>query len=105
MMKFLRRVNDYLGRKARLALLWIVRILFAKSHIKVPFFKRLYWNINGGYIGDQVALYNLNHKRKKEYLSEFDWYKSRYINGNYKFILNNKIVTTELLKQYLYERE
>ena len=102
MMKFLRRTNDYLGRKARLALLWIVRILFAKSHMKVPFFKRIYWNINGGYIGDQVVLYKLNHKRKKEYLSEFDWYKSRYINGNYKFILNNKIVTTELLKQYIY---
>ncbi len=102
MMKFLRRTNDYLGRKARLAFLWVVRILFAKSHIKVPFFKRLYWNINGGYIGDQVALYKLNSKRKKEYLSEFDWYKSRYINGNYKFILNNKIVTTELLKQYVY---
>lgn len=101
-MKTLRRVNDYLGRKARLALLWIVRILFAKSHMKVPFFKRLYWNINGGYIADQVALYDLNIKRKKEYLSEFDWYKSRYINGNYKFILNNKIVTTELLKQYVY---
>lgn len=102
MMKFLRRTNDYLGRKARLAFLWVVRILFAKPHIKVPFFKRLYWNINGGYIGDQVALYKLNSKRKKEYLSEFDWYKSRYINGNYKFILNNKIVTTELLKQYVY---
>lgn len=102
MMKFLRRTNDYLGRKARLAFLWIVRILFAKSHMKVPFFKRLYWNINGGYIADQVVLYKLNHKRKKEYLSEFDWYKSRYINGNYKFILNNKIVTTELLKQYVY---
>ena len=101
-MKTLRRINDYLGRKARLALLWIVRILFAKSHMKVPFFKRLYWNINGGYIADQVVLYNLNSKRKKEYLSEFDWYKSRYINGNYKFILNNKIVTTELLKQYVY---
>lgn len=101
-MKTLRRINDYLGRKARLALLWIVRILFAKAHMKVPFFKRLYWNINGGYIADQVVLYDLNSKRKKEYLSEFDWYKSRYINGNYKFILNNKIVTTELLKQYVY---
>ncbi|MGN1311990.1 MAG: sugar-transfer associated ATP-grasp domain-containing protein [Bacilli bacterium] len=100
-MKQLRRINDYIGRKARLALIWIVRILFAPSHMKVPFFKRLYYNIKGGYIGDQVALYNLNSKNQKEYLSEFDWYRSRYINGNYKFILNNKIVCTELLKQYI----
>ena len=101
-MKILRRTNDYLGRKLRLILIWIVRILFAKSHMKVSFVKRLYYNINGGYVGDQVVLYNLNRKNKREYLSEFDWYKSRYINGNYKFILNNKIVATELLKQYTY---
>lgn len=99
-MKKLRRLNDYIGRKLRLIIIWFVRILFAKSHMKVPFQKRLYYNINGGYIADQVALYNLNNKNKKEYLSEFDWYRSRYINGNYKFILNNKIVCTELLKQY-----
>jgi len=101
-MKNLRRLNDYIGRKARLILLWFVRILFAKPHMKVPFWKRIYYAINGGYIADQVALFNLNRKTKKEYLSEFDWYKSRYINGNYKFILNNKIVSTELLKQYVY---
>ena len=101
-MKILRKINDKFGRYARLALIWVVRILFAPSHMKVPFIKRLYYNINGGYIADQVALYNLNSKNKKEYLSEFDWYKSRYINGNYKFILNNKIVCTELLKHYVY---
>ena len=101
-MKKLRAINDYIGRKMRLILLWFVRILFAKPHIKVPFWKRIYYAINGGYVADQVALFNLNRKTKKEYLSEFDWYKSRYMNGNYKFILNNKIVSTELLKQYVY---
>lgn len=100
-MKLLRQINDYVGRKLRLTLIWIVRILFAKSHMKVPFLKRLYFNINGGFIADQIALYNLTNKNKKEYLSEFDWYRSRYINGNYKFILNNKVVCDELLKQYV----
>ena len=50
---------------------------------------------------DQVALYNLNNKNKKEYLSEFDWYKSRYINGEYNFVLNNKLICSDLLKQYI----
>lgn len=101
-MKTLRRMNDYFGRKMRLIFIWFVRILFAKTHMKIPFLKRLYYNVNGGFIADQVSLYNLNSKNKNEYLSEFDWYRSRYINGNYKFILNNKIVCTELLKQYTY---
>ncbi len=100
-MKALRRINDWVGRKLRLILIWIVRILFAKSHMKVPFYKKIWYAFDGGYIPDQIALYNINRKTKKEYLSEFDWYKSRYINGNYKFILNNKIVSTELLKQYV----
>lgn len=101
-MNVLRRINDYIGRKARLAFIWVIRILFAKPHMKVPFWKRIWYAFSGGYIADQIALYNINHKTKKEYLSEFDWYKSRYMNGNYKFILNNKIVSTEILKQYVY---
>lgn len=89
-------------KKGALALIWIYRIVLSPVHIKTSFFKRIYYNINGGFIADQIGLYNLNRKNKHEYLSEFDWYKSRYINGNYKFILNNKIVCTQLLKQYIY---
>ena len=84
----------------KLSAIWVVRILFSKNHMKVPFYKRVHYAIFGGFMADQIALYKLNRKNKKEYLSEFDWYKSRYINEPYNFILNNKLVCTDLMKHY-----
>lgn len=52
-------------------------------------------------MADQCVLYDFKHNDPKEYLSEFDWYKSRYINEPFSFILNNKIVCADLLKQYV----
>jgi len=80
---------------------WIVKILFAKNTLKASFFKKIYYNINGGFTGNQVVLYNLNKKNKKNYLSEFDWYKSRRLNDKYSYILNNKLICNDLLKNYI----
>lgn len=87
-------------RKIWLIVIWIVKIFFAPKHYKVPFWKKLYYNFYG-FTSNQVALYDLNKKNKKEYLSEFDWYKSRDINGKYSFILNNKLVCNDLIKAYV----
>lgn len=85
-----------------LVYIWFRRILFSPNHFKVNIFKRIFYAINGGYMADQIALYNLNSRNKKNYLSEFDWYKSRYINGEYSFLLNNKLVCSDLLKNYIF---
>lgn len=84
----------------KLALLWITRILLAKNHFNVSLGKKLWWNCQG-YLADQYILYDLNRFTKKEYLSEFDWYKSRRINGDYKYVLNNKVICSELMKPYV----
>lgn len=70
----------YLSKKAKLFVLYWRRIIFAKDHFKVPLLTKLKANIFGGYLGDQWMLYDLDMKKRKEYLSEFDWYRSRYIN-------------------------
>ena len=100
-MKILKNIYDKITKIIKLTVIWFTKILFAKSHFKVSLFKRIYFAINGGFTADQIVLYNLNNKNKKEYLSEFDWYKSRYINEPYNFILNNKLVCADLLKQYI----
>ena len=79
---------------------WVLKILMAKRDYKVPFFKRIYYNFYG-FTNNQVALYDLTKKNRKEYLSEFDWYKSRNINGKYSFILNNKLICNDLIKGYV----
>lgn len=95
-------VNIYgkIIKHIKLRIIWWSRIFMAPNHFKVPFFIRIKYNIFGGYMADQYALYDLKH-HKNEYLSEYDWYKSRYINMPYNFILNNKIVSTKLLEPYI----
>ena len=78
--------------------LWIVRILFAPNHFKLPLHTRLYCCIFGGYMVDQAALYDFKHNDKKQYLSEFDWYRSRRINDPYSEMLNNKVVFTQIIE-------
>ena len=86
----------------RLSYLWVARILFAKDHFRVSFFTKLALNLFGGYTADQYALYDFKHRGKGEYLSEFDWYKSRYINEPFNKMMDNKIICTEVLKQYVH---
>ena len=95
-----KKIYDKITKFIKLSAIWVIRILFSPNNFKVSFLKRFYYAINGGFMADQITLYNLNSKNKKEYLSEFDWYKSRYINEPYNFILNNKLVAVDILKQY-----
>lgn len=96
-MNFLKK----LFRKARLAAIFWVRIVFAKSHFKVNIFIRLKYNFSGGFIADQYVLYDLKHNDKSEFLSEFDWHRSRYINEPFDYAFNNKVICADILKQYV----
>ena len=101
MIKFLKKVE----KKLKLILLYFVRIIFVKNNFKVSFFTKLKANLFGGYLADQYVLYDFKHNDKNQYLSEFDWYRSRYINEPFEYIMNNKIACTEILKQYAYTPE
>lgn len=97
MMKFCR----WALKKIKLTVLYFTRIVFVKNNFKVSFFNKLRSNIFGGFLADQYVLYDLKHNDKKEYLSEFDWYRSRYINEPFDFALNNKVICSEILKTYV----
>ncbi len=86
--------------KIKLMVLWIVRVLCAPNHFRVPLYKRIHYAVNGGYMVDQVALYDFKNNDKEQYLSEFDWYKSRSINDPYSHMLNNKVVFSEMIKSF-----
>lgn len=88
-------------KKIKLFVLYWTRIVFVKNNFKVPFFMKIKANLFGGYLADQYILYDLKNVDKREYLSEFDWYRSRYINEPFDFALNNKVVCTEILKRYI----
>lgn len=83
----------------KLIYLWFSRILLAKNHFRLPLWKKLWLNLHG-YLVDQAALYDFDHCDRGEFLSEFDWYRSRQINGDYRYALNNKVIWSDLIKPY-----
>lgn len=74
-------------------------ILFSKSHFESSALKRLKLAFNGGFTVDQYYLFDFKHNDRKEYLSEYDWFKSRMLNKPYDYMLNNKLVTSQMLKE------
>jgi len=96
MMNFCRKAL----KKIKLFVLYWTRIVFVRNNFKVPFITKVRANLNG-YLGDQYILYDFKHTDKNEYLSEFDWYRSRYINEPFDFAFNNKVVCAEMLKHHI----
>lgn len=88
-------------KKFKLIFLFWTRIIFVRNNFKCSFFKKIKANFFGGFLADQWILYDLDRNNKHEYLSEFDWYRSRYINEPFDYLLNNKVITAEVLKQHI----
>lgn len=87
-----------LVRKGKLSYLWVTRILCAPDRHEVSAATKLRMNTRGGFTSDQYVLYGLDTNKREEYLSEFDWYRSRWINEPFDPMLNNKVTCTEVLK-------
>lgn len=88
-------------KKLKLFFVYWYRIVFVRNHFKCSFFKKIRANLTRGFLADQWMLYDFDHNDKSEYLSEYEWYRSRYINEPFDFVLNNKIVASEMLKHYV----
>ena len=58
------------------------------------------WHLREALCQIRNVLYDLRHRPKSAYLSEFDWYRSRFINDPFNPMLNNKVVCAEVLKDY-----
>ena len=75
-------------------------ILFAKSNFKVSIKKRIKIALNGGFSVNQYYLFGMDKEdnKKVQYLSEYDWFRSRLINKPYDYIINNKFLFNEIIK-------
>ena len=89
----------FFTKKAKLAYLWIDRILLAPNHMGASLLTRLKASAKG-FTPDQYILYDFDNVDSNEYLSEFDWYRSRYINDPFDDLFNNKVICSEVLKHY-----
>lgn len=87
--------------KIKLYMQFIYYILLAKYEKKLSINKRLYYAFHGGFTVGQYYLFDLEHNDLREYLSEYDWFKSRMLNKPYDYIVNNKFLLNEYLKPYI----
>lgn len=71
-----------------------------KSPVKVPFFKTL-WLWRNGFLRKSFILFSLQKSNIKEYVSDYSAYvKAPLINGEYAFVLNNKVMFSKALHKY-----
>ena len=72
-----------------------------KTDFLVPFSVKLRYGLRGFSVNEYVW-YDLAHHDWRDYISEFERLRSRMINGEYKFILDNKLVFEEIFGQYAF---
>lgn len=96
-MEMLRRIKN-----AILDLRIIYKEIFrTKSYFGVPFFTRLKMNLRG-FTADQYVRYDLKNNDISEYISEFERWKTRRVNGRYNLVLDDKLVFPEVFGKYVH---
>lgn len=71
----------------------------AQSEFEVPISVKMKYAMKGFSV-NEYYWYNLAQNDYKSYISEYERLKSRNINGNYKTILDDKIIFEEVVGQY-----
>lgn len=72
-----------------------------KTDFEVPFSVKLRYALRGFSVNEYVW-YDLAHHDYRTYISEFERLRSRMINEEYKFILDNKLVFEEVFGKYAF---
>lgn len=80
--------------------LYYRHIFKIESNFSVPFFKRIKYNAKG-FTTDQIVLYNFDENDYRDYLTEIDRWKTRKINKEFRFLLDNKLIFTNYFKDYI----
>lgn len=87
-------------KKARYILLWYKNVLFLKSDYHISVFEKLKYAFRGFSVNEYIW-YNLKKNDYKEYISDYERIKAREINGNYKIILDDKMLFEEIFRNYI----
>lgn len=86
--------------KLRKAISFYRNIIRNKSNFNIPFYKKLYYNCKG-FTSDQIVLFDLNKDNYKNFITEVDRWETRYINSDFKEILDNKLLFYNYFKRDL----
>lgn len=76
------------------------QIISEKNSFKISILKKLKANLKG-FTTDQYTRYNFDENDPSDYISEFERWKAREINGHYNVILDDKIVFHDYFKRFV----
>lgn len=96
----MKKIIKLLIKKAINTKLWINTVLIKNNKKKIGLRKKIL-AIKHNFSNDFFIMYNLNKDNINDYISEYERYLSRDINGEYKFILDNKIIFTQIFSNYV----
>lgn len=80
--------------------IYYFKIFKVEQEFKVPFLRKLKMNFLG-FTSDQYIRYNLKEDYIGDYISEFERWKSRTVNGRYNLVLDDKIIFQEVFMKYV----
>ena len=88
-------------RKAAAFFEWKRFVWDDRTDFQVPFSVKLRYALKGFSVNEYVW-YDLKNHDCADYISEYERLRSRMINGEYKFILDNKLVFEEVFGKYTF---
>lgn len=80
---------------------WNNKVLKPKPLFHVPSYIRVKYAIKG-FNANEYVWYDLAHNDYNEYISEYERILSREINGEYKLLLDDKLLFEELFRKYIH---
>ena len=89
-----------IARKYAKFKLWYDRVIKEENNYKLPLKDKLL-AIKYGFSSNLYHMYGLNKGNIKDYISEYQRYLSREINGEYKILFDNKILFTKFFEEYI----
>ncbi len=87
-------------KKINHLILWYRHVIKNKNNQKLNIYNK-FLALKHSFSNDFFVMYNLNKKNIKDYISEYERYLSREIDGDYKILLDNKIIFTQYFSNFI----
>lgn len=99
-MNLLKKIYRYIKKKFMECKLWISEVLFYPRKKRIGI-KNTLLAYRYNFTKFHFWAYKLNKENIRDYISEYDRVRAREVNGDFKFLLDNKVIFTDFFGRYV----
>lgn len=81
--------------------LWVRKVVRVRRRHKVPLWTRMRMNLKG-FTSDQYIMFDLERNNPDEYITEFERWKTRDVNGRYRLVLDDKLLFEQVFRPHVH---